>query len=169
MKLFHKAKFFYGLWRTGKNGWLSHTHRGPKVVLTAFESFKSKNLKQPNRFGISMLWGFSQSFQNSNRRPTAEVIAKNVKICLCRSVLNHFAGRVQADGRTHRHHNRLCFLHRSAFKGCLIWHMTVRRETQKRQWEKGLRGQNWSEKTVRTKKRFAGAIVNFLLEVYELL
>jgi hypothetical protein len=46
MKLFQKAEFFSGLWRTGKNGCLSHTHTDPKVVLTAFESFRSKNLKK---------------------------------------------------------------------------------------------------------------------------
>jgi hypothetical protein len=43
MKLFQKAKFFYGLLRMGKNRCLSHTHRGPKVVLTACESLRSKN------------------------------------------------------------------------------------------------------------------------------
>jgi hypothetical protein len=31
MKLFQKAKFFFGLWQTGKNGCLSHTHTGPNV------------------------------------------------------------------------------------------------------------------------------------------
>jgi hypothetical protein len=46
MKLFQKAKFFSGLWWTGKNVYLSHTHTVPKVVLT--ESFKSKNLKKKN-------------------------------------------------------------------------------------------------------------------------
>jgi hypothetical protein len=43
MKLFQKAEFFYGLWRTGKNCCLSHTHTGPKVVLTACKSFRSEN------------------------------------------------------------------------------------------------------------------------------
>ncbi len=86
-----------------------------------------------------MLWGFSRSFQNSNRRPTGEVIAKNVKIRLRRSVLNYFSGRIRADGCKHRHHNHhFHFLPRSAFYGYLILHMAVRRETQKRQWEKGL-------------------------------
>jgi hypothetical protein len=37
---------FSGLWRTGKNGCLSHTHTGLKVVLTAFEAFRSKHSKQ---------------------------------------------------------------------------------------------------------------------------
>jgi hypothetical protein len=46
MKLFQKAEFFSGLWRTGKNGCLSHTHTDLKVVLTAFEAFKSENLKK---------------------------------------------------------------------------------------------------------------------------
>jgi hypothetical protein len=46
MKLFQKAKFFSGLWWRGKKGCLSHAHTGPKVVLTTFESFRSKNLKK---------------------------------------------------------------------------------------------------------------------------
>jgi hypothetical protein len=43
MKLFQKAEFFSGLWQTGKNGCLSHTHTSPKVVLTDFEAFRNKN------------------------------------------------------------------------------------------------------------------------------
>jgi hypothetical protein len=30
----------------GRNGCLSHTHTGPKVVLTAFEAFRSENSKK---------------------------------------------------------------------------------------------------------------------------
>jgi hypothetical protein len=54
MKLFQKAEFILdsgGRVRTA----VSHTHTGPKVVLTAFEVFRSKNSKKRNRFGISML------------------------------------------------------------------------------------------------------------------
>jgi hypothetical protein len=43
MKLFQKAEFFSGLWRTGKNRCLSQIHTGPNVVLTAYESFRSNN------------------------------------------------------------------------------------------------------------------------------
>jgi hypothetical protein len=43
MKLFKKADFFSsGLWRTGKNGRLSHIHTGPKVVLTALNPLEVK-------------------------------------------------------------------------------------------------------------------------------
>jgi hypothetical protein len=53
MKLFQKAKFFF--W-TLADGCYSHTHTGLKVVLTAFEAFRSENLKKKqNRFGISTL------------------------------------------------------------------------------------------------------------------
>jgi hypothetical protein len=55
--------FFSGLWRTGKNA-VCHTHTAPKVVLTAFEAFRSENSKKQNRFGIRMLWGFWQSLRN---------------------------------------------------------------------------------------------------------
>jgi hypothetical protein len=40
-----KGHIFSRLWWTGKNGSLSH-NTGPKVVLTAFESFISENLKK---------------------------------------------------------------------------------------------------------------------------
>jgi hypothetical protein len=49
MKLFQKAEFFSGLWRMDKNSCLSHTHTGSKVVLTAFESFRSENLKKKKK------------------------------------------------------------------------------------------------------------------------
>jgi hypothetical protein len=75
VKLFQKAKFFSGLWQMGKNRCLSHTHTGPKVVLTGCESFRSENSKKRNRFGINMFLGFCQSLQNY-RRPTGKVIAK---------------------------------------------------------------------------------------------
>jgi hypothetical protein len=40
-----RGQVFSGLWRMGKNGCFSHTHThtGLKVVLTAFEAFRSEN------------------------------------------------------------------------------------------------------------------------------
>jgi hypothetical protein len=50
MKVFQKAKFFFldsgGQVRTAS---LSHTHTGQKVVLTAFEAFRSENSRKKTK------------------------------------------------------------------------------------------------------------------------
>ncbi len=84
-----------------------------------------------------MLWGFRQSFQNENQRPTGEVIAKNIKICLRCSVLKYFAGLFgQTDAHTDTrivlifHLGRLL---RDVSYDLLPWD-----ERQKTPWELGL-------------------------------
>jgi hypothetical protein len=67
-----KAEFFSGLCQTGKNGCLSHTHTGLKVVLTAFEAFRSKNSKKTkqiwNQHALRILTVFTKLKSDAYRK-----------------------------------------------------------------------------------------------------
>jgi hypothetical protein len=138
MKLFQKVKFFSRLWRTCKNGCLSHTHTDLKVVLTAFEAFKNKNSNKTkyilNQHALRILPVFSK-LKSKAYRWSYNKKRKNLPPPLCFEL---FRGTVRADGCTHGHEIRLHFSPKSALKGCLIWPTAVRRETKKTQWELGL-------------------------------
>ncbi len=147
MKLSQKAEFFSGLWRTGKNGCLSHTHTDLKEVLTDFEAFKNKisnKTKQIlNQHALRILPVFSK-LKSKDYRWSYSKKRKNLSPLLCFEL---FHGTVWADGRTHGDEIRLHFSLRSALKGCLIWPTALRRETKKTPWELGLKTWPWTDST----------------------
>jgi hypothetical protein len=84
----------------GKNGCLSHTHTGPNVVITAFESFRSKNLKKTkevrNQHALRILLVFSKLKVKVYRRSYSEKRGMP-PLLLC---LNEFGGTC-SGGWTH--------------------------------------------------------------------
>ncbi len=119
-----------------------HTHAhtpGLKVILTC-ESFRRKNLKKKrNRFRNSKLWGFGQSLQNLNWRPTGDVIAKTIECHLFHSVWINLAVLARAFGRTHGHKHRLHFCLCCLFKGVSYDLLKWDKWHENQLWEKGLR------------------------------
>jgi hypothetical protein len=66
MKLFQKTKFFF-LDSGGRA--VSHTHTGPKVVLTAFESFRNENLRILPVFTKLKLKAYRRSYSEKRGMP----------------------------------------------------------------------------------------------------
>ncbi len=128
MNLFQKADFFFGLWWTGKNGCLSHTHTGSNGVLTAFESFRSENLKKTkqirNQHALRILSVFSKLKSKASRRSYSEKRGMPpLSLCLNES------GGTCSGGRTHtRTRESSSFFTQVGFEG--MSHMTYCRQTR---------------------------------------
>ncbi len=99
-RYFKRPTNFSGLWRTGKNRYLSHTHRGPKVVLTACESFRSEiSLKTKyirNQHALRIMPVFTKLKSDVYRRSYGEK-RENSPLLLCFEL---FCGQC-LGGRTH--------------------------------------------------------------------